>query len=114
MTTTLDDASFPQQPPPIASTAAQPASSGATASLVLGLIGLLWCQFLAPLAWWLGWRERRDIALGRAPASGHGMATAGMVLGIIGSAMLGVVLLAVLTAITVVVGLVLGGVLALG
>src|SRR5688572_24615763 len=109
MTTTMDDATLPpRQHSHSTSTApvAPPASSGATASLVLGLIGLLWCQLLAPLAWWLGWRERRDIAAGRAPAAGQGLATAGMVLGIIGSAMLGLVLLVVLAAITVLIGLV--------
>jgi hypothetical protein len=115
MTTTMDDATLPPRESPSTSTipVAPPASSGATASLVLGLIGLLWCQLLAPLAWWLGWRERRDIALGRSPASGQGLATAGMVLGIIGSVMLGFVLLAVLAIITVVIGLIVGGAIAL-
>ena len=72
------------------------ASARAYASLVLGLLGLLVCILLAPLAWYLGAAESKDIRAGLAPAGGEPIATIGMVLGIIGSVLLGFVVLGVL------------------
>jgi hypothetical protein len=46
------------------------------------------CGLLAPFAWWLGAAELRDIKAGLSPDSGQGLATAGMVLGIIGTVFL--------------------------
>jgi len=66
----------------------EPASSRAIWSLVLGILGLILCGILAPFAWWLGAAELRDIKAGLAPSSGQGLATAGMVLGIIGTVFL--------------------------
>lgn len=66
----------------------EPASSRAVWALVLGILGLILCGILAPVAWWLGAAELRDIKAGLAPQSGQGLATAGMVLGIIGTVFL--------------------------
>jgi hypothetical protein len=66
----------------------EPASSRAIWSLVLGILGLILCGLLAPFAWWLGAAELRDIKAGLLPDSGQGLATAGMVLGIIGTVFL--------------------------
>lgn len=66
----------------------EPASSRAVWALVLGILGLILCGVLAPFAWWLGAAELRDIKSGLAPYSGQGLATAGMVLGIIGTVFL--------------------------
>jgi hypothetical protein len=92
-------------PPPLP----VPASSGnATLALVLGIVGLVGglgscccCLFVvlavcAPIAWYLGQQELRAIRQGRAPASGEGAAQAGMVCGIIGTAILGLYLLGIL------------------
>jgi len=53
--------------------------------LVLGILGLVLFGVLSPIAWWLGAAELRDIQSGLAPQSGQGLATAGMILGIIGT-----------------------------
>jgi len=66
----------------------EPASSRAIWSLVLGILGLILCGLLAPFARWLGAAELRDIKAGLSPDSGQGLATAGMVLGIIGTVFL--------------------------
>ena len=68
----------------------EPASSRAIWSLVLGILGLILCGLLAPFAWWLGASELRDIKAGLSPDSGQGLATAGMVLGIIGTVFLAI------------------------
>ena len=67
----------------------EPASNRAIWSLVLGILGLILCGLLAPFAWWLGAAELRDIKAGLSPDSGQGLATAGMVLGIIGTVFFG-------------------------
>ncbi len=66
----------------------EPASSQAVWALVLGIVGLLMCQVLCPIAWWLGATELRNIRAGLSPTSGQGLATAGMILGIIGTLLL--------------------------
>jgi hypothetical protein len=68
------------------------AGSRATTALVLGLLGFLCCQLTAPIAWFIGRRELDAIAAGESPAAGESQARVGMILGIIGSAMLAVTL----------------------
>lgn len=64
-------------------------SSGrATTSLVLGILGVICCGLLAPVAWYLGSQELQAIAAGQAPAAGEGVAKAGKILGIVGSILL--------------------------
>jgi hypothetical protein len=95
-------AAAPPPPPPQAGYAPQPGygqtpPSGTTA-LVLGLLGLLLCSILAPFAWASGARARREAqAMGLPP---DGSATAGWVMGIIGTILLilGVVILFVMLA----------------
>jgi hypothetical protein len=60
----------------------------ATTALVIGILGILCCQLLGPVAWYLGRRELNDIKAGTAPAAGEGTAKAGMILGIIGTCFL--------------------------
>lgn len=66
----------------------EPASSRAVWALVLGILGLISWGVLAPLAWWLGAAELRDIKAGLSPRSGQSLATVGMVLGIVGTVIL--------------------------
>ncbi len=66
----------------------EPASSQAIWALVVGIMGLLMCQPLCPIAWWLGATELRNIRAGLSPPSGQGLAMAGMILGIIGTFLL--------------------------
>ena len=65
------------------------ASQGnATLILVLGIVGLLCCNLLGPVVWYMGKQELQGIAEGRLPAANEGTAKAGMILGIIGTALL--------------------------
>ncbi len=79
-----------------------PERSQATTALVLGIIGMF-INIVAPFAWKVGNDELRAIDEGRRPPDGHGTATAGRILGIIGTALLvtGVLVLAIVLAFVV-------------
>jgi len=77
----------PPPTPPVAAPV-EKASGKAVASLVLGIIGVLCCGLLAPVAWILAAQERKAIEEGKSPAAGSGLATAGFILGIIGTVLL--------------------------
>ena len=77
----------------------QPAPSAgkqATTALVLGILGIVCCQILAPVAWFIGGQELKAIREGRSPVAGEGLAKAGWILGIIGTILLGLTLLWIL------------------
>lgn len=84
-----------------------PESSQAVLALVLGILGLILCQVLAPAAWIVGNSELRGIDEGRRPPDNRGLANAGRILGIIGTALLALGML------LLVVFLVIGGIAAL-
>ena len=65
--------------------------SEATTIFVLGLLGFLFCQLLAPIAWVKGHGYRKTAMMMGAPISG--LATAGWILGIVGTVFLGLSLL---------------------
>jgi len=67
-----------------------PTQSGkATASMVLGIVGIFVCPIvLSILAIVFGIQSRKDIANSAGRLKGHGMATAGLVLGIVGLALM--------------------------
>ena len=91
--------SQPLYPPP-APPASAPASRQAVTALWLGILGIVCCGFVAPVAWYLGQNELRAIREGRSqrpvmlygagvsPAAGEVMAMAGKILGMIGTALL--------------------------
>lgn len=60
----------------------------AVLSLVLGIVGILLCTIAAPFAWVLGKRAEEAVAANPGRYSGKDMATAGKVLGIIGTGLL--------------------------
>ena len=64
------------------------AKGNATMILVLGIVGILCCNFLGPVAWYMGKQELQGIAEGRLAATNEGTARAGMILGIIGTCFL--------------------------
>ena len=64
------------------------ASSRATTSLILGILGFVCCQVCAPFAWHMGNQELKAIAAGQSSMAGQGIAMAGKILGIIGSVFL--------------------------
>ena len=76
----------PPSPPPAS-------SSQAVTALVLGILGIVCCGLLAPIAWYLGNQELQAIRQGRAPATGEGLAKAAQILGIIGTILMGLTVL---------------------
>jgi len=69
-------------------TAMAPNDSQATLALVLGILGVVCCQILAPVAIFIGNASRRRIQASGGTLGGAGMATAGFVLGIVGTVIL--------------------------
>jgi hypothetical protein len=74
---------------------------GALAALVLGIIGLSACQLCAPFAWWQGHSAENAIRASGGMLDGKGMATAGKILGIIGTALLVLVVGFVIVAVAI-------------
>jgi hypothetical protein len=70
-----------------------PEASQATTILVLGILGLIICGILAPVAWIMGKNELEAIDSGRRPPENRGTANAGKILGIIGTVLIGIGLL---------------------
>ncbi len=68
---------------------------------MLGIVGLLF-SFVAPFAWKTAHDELKAIDAGRRPPDGYNMATAGRILGIIGTMLLVLGVLAVLALLAVV------------
>lgn len=75
----------------------------ATLVLVLGIIGMMFCQFCAPFAWVMGRRALDEIDASGGSVGGRSNVLVGYVLGIIGSAFLILAALAIITYIVVVV-----------
>ncbi len=67
---------------------APPNDSQATLALVLGIIGLFCCPILGPVALFIGNSSRQRIEASGGTLGGGGLATAGFVLGIIGTIVL--------------------------
>jgi hypothetical protein len=66
-----------------------PEQSRATTVLVLGILGIVICSVLAPIAWYLGNEEVRAIDAGRRDPTSRSTANAGRILGIVGTVLLG-------------------------
>ena len=86
------------QPPqfPSESGGAYPEASQATTILVLGIIGIVLCQILGPIAWVMGNNELAAIDAGRRAPENRGTANAGRILGIIGTVLLALSIIAVI------------------
>lgn len=75
-------------PPPPPSGNAYPETSQATLALILGILGIVMCGLAAPFAWWLGKSEVDAIDAGRRPPEGRSNANAGKILGMVGTGLL--------------------------
>lgn len=64
-----------------------------TTVLVLGLVGMLMCQLVSPVAWVMGGKARREAKANPGRYSNEGLITAGWVMGIIGSVIMILVVL---------------------
>lgn len=84
----MDPSSYNSMPPPPMAPPQQQASRQAITALVLGILGLVCCQFLGPVAWYMGNQEGKAIREGRSPMAGEVLAKVGMILGIIGTVFL--------------------------
>ena len=73
----------------------------AVPALVLGIIGLTFCTLCAPFAWWQGKQAEDQIAASGGMLQGKGMATAGKILGIIGTVLLGAIVVFFIVAIVI-------------
>jgi hypothetical protein len=62
--------------------------SQATTVLVLGILSLVLCQVLGPIAWVMGSKELAGIDAGLRPPQNRGTAQAGRILGIISTVFL--------------------------
>jgi uncharacterized membrane protein YjgN (DUF898 family) len=62
-----------------------PRSSNAVAILVLGILSLVVCAVMGPIAWYMGHGELARINAGLVSREDHGMVNAGYICGIIGS-----------------------------
>ena len=86
---------------------AVPNHQKATTALVLGLVSLVggfMCAvplLVSPFAWVTGYKARKEIKAANGQLGGDGMATAGMVLGIIGCVLLALLLILVLILVVV-------------
>jgi hypothetical protein len=70
-----------------------PEASQAVTVLVLGILSIVVCGILGPVAWKLGNDELAAVAAGRRPAENLGMAQAGRICGIVGTCFLGIAIL---------------------
>ena len=62
----------------------------ATTSLVLGILGIVPCQLLAPFAWWIGKKTLDEIDASGGRLGGRTAAQAGYIMGIVGTVLLAV------------------------
>lgn len=69
---------------------------GAVAALVLGILGILVCPLLGPFAWLYGRRGEQAVDASGRLLAGRGLATAGKVLGIVGTLLIVLLLVALL------------------
>lgn len=81
------DGHYPQTPPPgqYYQPVMYPEQSQSTVVLVLGILGLVFCQVLAPIAWYMGNTELAAIDEGRRDPTNREHANIGRILGIIGT-----------------------------
>jgi uncharacterized membrane protein YjgN (DUF898 family) len=83
---------YPYGPAPVGFGA--PEHPQATTVLVLGILGLVLCQVLSPIAWVMGNRVVREIDAANGHLGGRSSANAGRICGIVGTALFALYLLA--------------------
>ncbi len=93
-------------PPPAFSTDSYPEPSQATTVLVLGILGLVVCGILGPIAWYLGNQEIAAVGAGRRSPQNISNAKVGRILGIITTVLLalGILLLIILIPLGILAG----------
>lgn len=79
---------YGQQPYGYGVPAYAPKHPSATMAMVLGILGLVLCSVAAPFAWWIGAKAVREIDQSGGQYAGRGEALAGKIMGIIGSVLM--------------------------
>ena len=74
-------------------------ASNAVTALVLGILGIVLCPLLGPVAWVLGRKGEQEIDHSGGAVGGRGLATAGKILGMVGTAFIVIGLVIVLALI---------------
>ncbi|MFF2553880.1 DUF4190 domain-containing protein [Nocardia sp. NPDC058058] len=92
------------QPPPGYYGAPPPDHPQAVTVLVLGILSLVLCQVIGPVAWVMGRRVRDEIDASRGAIGGRGMVNAGYICGIIATGLL--VFVVVIVVLSIVIGVV--------
>ena len=87
---------------------APPEHPKASTALVLGILGVVLCQVIAPFAWRTGKQTLTEIDAAQGQLGGRGQAQAGYVLGIVGSVLL-ILSIALLLVYLLVIVLAIGG-----
>jgi len=77
--------------------------------LVLGIIGLVACQILGPIAWLMGNADLKEMKAGRMDPEGESMTNIGRILGIVATVLLVVSFCVTIAWIVLLGGLVAGG-----
>ena len=98
----------PYAPMPAGYGYAVPDHPKATTSMVLGILGVVLCQVVAPFAWVMGKRTVTEIDASGGRLGGRGSAQAGYILGIIGTVLLGLTLVFLIVYVIIIVA-VIGG-----
>lgn len=80
---------------------APPEHPQATLILILGILGLALCQVIAPFAWVMGGRARKEIVESGGTIGGQTQVTVGWALGIAGSIILIISALAVVAVVVI-------------
>jgi hypothetical protein len=99
----------PGQPPmvPYQAIVPPPTHGRGLASMIVGIVSLVMCfgygigLLGSPVAWWLGAKSLKEIDAAPGQYSGRGMAQAGQILGIIGTVLLGLFLLALVAILVI-------------
>ena len=65
--------------------AGPPNASNAVTAFVLGILGVILCPLLGPVAWVLGRRGEQEVDRSGGALGGRGLATTGKVLGMVGT-----------------------------
>jgi len=81
--------SFPETP-------AYPEASQATTALVLGILGIICCPILGIVAWIMANNELEGIKSGRRNPTNEGTANASRILGIVGTVLIGISIIALI------------------
>lgn len=73
-----------------------PRSTNSTTILVLGILSLVVCAVMGPIAWWMGKAELAQMDAGLVSNQDRGSVNAGYICGIIGTVLMGISLLMIL------------------